>query len=96
MTVDKTLADREITHGNYQDKAEFIQLIKDHMRSQHNWYDLDYDMQESLDMIITKISRILVGNSNHVDNWHDISGYAQLIEQRLTSAPIRKPSLKSI
>jgi hypothetical protein len=95
MTIDKTLAEREITHGNYENKAIFIQGMKCAMRSEDGWWELDYDMQESLDMIATKIARILIGNANHVDNWHDIAGYSLLIEQRLNAAPTRKPKANS-
>ena len=95
MTIDKTLAEREITHGNYENKAIFIQGMKCAMRSEDGWWKLDYDMQESLDMIATKIARILMGNANHVDNWHDIAGYSLLIEQRLNAAPTRKPKANS-
>ena len=94
MTIDKTLAEREITHGNFYDKAFFIQAVKDAMHSHENWENMDYDMREALDMITTKMARILIGNANHVDNWHDISGYAQLVEQRLITAPTRKPTPK--
>ena len=95
MTIDKTLAEREITHGNFEQKSFFIQMIKETMRHQDAWDYLDADMQEALDMIATKIGRILMGNANHKDNWHDIAGYSLLIEQRLNAAPTRKPKLKS-
>jgi hypothetical protein len=40
-------------------------------------------MQESLDMICHKMARILNGNPYHFDSWHDIIGYARLIESEL-------------
>lgn len=47
-------------------------------------YDLlDLDQAEALDMIMNKIGRIVNGNSNNVDSWQDIAGYAQLIVERL-------------
>jgi hypothetical protein len=94
MKIDKTLAEREITHGNYKNKAIFIQGMKCAMRSEDGWWKLDYDMQESLDMIATKIARILIGNANHVDNWHDIAGYSQLIVNRLQTPNKLKPAPK--
>ena len=94
MTIDKTLAEREKTYGNFEDKAFFIQMIKETMRHQEGWDYLDADMQEALDMISSKIGRIIIGDADHIDNWHDISGYAQLIEQRLITAPTRKPTPK--
>jgi hypothetical protein len=41
------------------------------------------DQKEALDMIVHKIARILNGNPNVHDHWHDIAGYATLIANRL-------------
>lgn len=35
----------------------------------------------ALDMIAMKLSRIVAGNANNKDTWHDIAGYATLIEK---------------
>jgi hypothetical protein len=53
------------------------------MREYGSWKSMDPDMQESLDMIATKIARILIGDPYHHDNWIDIAGYAMLIANRL-------------
>jgi hypothetical protein len=34
-------------------------------------------------MIFCKITRILTGDPNYTDNWHDIAGYAKLVEIEL-------------
>ena len=39
--------------------------------------------KEALEMIASKIARALSGDSNHLDNWVDIAGYAQLVVQKL-------------
>jgi hypothetical protein len=39
--------------------------------------------RESLDMIAHKIARILNGNPNVHDHWHDIAGYATLVANDL-------------
>jgi hypothetical protein len=41
------------------------------------------DQREALDMIAHKIGRILNGDPNYADSWHDLEGYARLVEQRL-------------
>jgi hypothetical protein len=41
------------------------------------------DQQEALDMICHKIGRIVNGDPNHADSWHDIAGYAQLVADRI-------------
>jgi hypothetical protein len=44
---------------------------------------LDADQQEALDMICHKIGRIVNGDPDYADSWHDIAGYAQLVADRL-------------
>ena len=39
--------------------------------------------RESLEMAQHKIARILNGNPEHVDSWHDVGGYVALVEERL-------------
>ena len=39
--------------------------------------------QEALDMIATKMARIVNGDPDKVDNWDDISGYAKLVSDVL-------------
>jgi len=34
--------------------------------------------REALDQIAAKIARILCGDANYADHWHDIASYAQL------------------
>jgi hypothetical protein len=82
--ITKILNDRQVTHGGYLPKCVFIQSTKEAMRDENgNWYRLDSDMQESLDMVIHKISRILYGDPYHTDNWLDIAGYIMLVGNRL-------------
>lgn len=47
------------------------------------WHRLDPDQREALDMIASKIARILNGDPNYDDNWIDIAGYATLVAKRL-------------
>ena len=81
--IDALLTMRAATHGDYADKAQFIQAIKNSMRACPKWGRLCPDQAESLDMIATKLGRILYGDPNHRDSWTDIGGYARLIERRL-------------
>ena len=41
------------------------------------------DQTEALHMIAHKIGRIINGDADYVDSWHDIAGYAQLVANRL-------------
>jgi len=65
-------------------KCTFIQVVKEDMRNENgNWHRLDSDMQESLDMAIHKIGRIIYGDPYYIDNWIDIAGYIMLVANRL-------------
>lgn len=71
-------AERGKTHGDWFHQAELANRIKGIMRDGDKWSELPPFRKESLDMIATKISRILTGNHNEPDHWDDISGYAFL------------------
>lgn len=67
------------THGRFESVARFAQSMKALMHSLPNWETLTPVQSEALDMIATKLGRILSGNSNERDHWLDIVGYAQLV-----------------
>ena len=74
--ADEILDDRQKTHGNYEVTARLAQAIKTII--QNNAEFLTSDQNESLDMIATKIARILSGDPEEPDHWRDIMGYAAL------------------
>jgi hypothetical protein len=45
------------------------------------------DQLQALDMIASKMSRIVNGNPNLRDSWLDIAGYAMLVADRLQGKP---------
>jgi hypothetical protein len=77
------LDEREKTHGNFHRVAMMAQELKDVMRRGKNWKTLDDTQRETLEMIASKIGRIMSGNPHEIDHWRDIAGYATLIEQWL-------------
>jgi endonuclease III len=81
--IDNTLAERKTQYGNYCGQSTISQALKNVMRSSKNWSTLTHDKKESLEMIVHKIARIINGNSNNYDSWHDIQGYAALISNDL-------------
>jgi len=81
--VKKTLIDNDKTHGDYMTQCELTCNLKAVMYGSVNWTNLTPYQQESLEMIQLKISRILTGNWKHADSWHDIAGYAMLVEDIL-------------
>ena len=83
MTIQETLDEREGTHGSYEDQARTAQMIKAAIMIAPNWHEMEPCMRESLEFISTKMSRLLHGDFTHADSWHDIAGYAQLVEKAL-------------
>ena len=83
--VDAILNERAITYGSFIDVAQIAQEMKDTIRGSLDEQNvsLQADHQEALDMITSKIARIITGNSNHIDSWLDIAGYAKLVADRL-------------
>ena len=79
------LDERQKTHGDFDLTAMIAQELKDAMRRGKNWSEMDDTEREALEMIATKIGRILSGNPHDVDHWRDIAGYAALIERWLIS-----------
>lgn len=78
LSSQSVLAARGATYGDYGVQAAFAQDLKDSMGQAPNWHDLKPAQRESLEMIATKISRILHGDPDHVDSWVDVAGYANL------------------
>jgi hypothetical protein len=72
------LETRETTHGSFADNARNGQFLRDFYRSQPSWASMPEIHREALDMMATKISRILSGQSLFDDHWKDIVGYATL------------------
>lgn len=75
---DPLLVERETTHGSFIENARVAQNIKAIMSNSPKYYALDVRQREALDLIATKIGRILTGDCKVYDHWDDISGYAKL------------------
>ena len=85
--INKTLNEREENYGAFSGQAEKSQTLKFVMHNCDGWNKLNDSQKEALDMIQHKIARILNGKGNdYADNWHDIAGYATLIERELIEA----------
>lgn len=93
MSVNKTLEERGSRYGKFADHSKIAQGIQDTMRAAPKWNDLDQDMKQALSVIANKIARILNGDPFYGDNWHDIQGYAKLIEDRINMLPEKDESL---
>lgn len=81
--VSATLEERGSRYGDFNEHARITQNIKRAMIESPNWNELEDSMKEGLEMIAHKIGRILNGDPFYKDSWHDISGYATLVENEL-------------
>lgn len=81
--IAQTLQRRGEQYGAFLAQAAIAQTLKRAMRACPNWPKLQSDQREALEHIMIKVSRILNGNPDHADSWHDIAGYAALVERRL-------------
>lgn len=82
MNINETLQERGARYGVFKRHADISQQLKKVI----NGYQTKVfaaDQQEALDMICHKIGRIINGDPDYADSWHDIAGYAQLVADRL-------------
>lgn len=81
--IDKILAERAKTHGDYTEHAQCTQDIMLILMLHRNWIYLSPDQKETLHMIAHKMGRVVTGNPNVADHWDDIAGYAKLSADRV-------------
>lgn len=74
---------RGSTHGDYTHMSITIQNIKNAMHSGEAWGMCSAMQREALELIATKIGRIVCGDSNCIDHWDDVIGYATLARDRI-------------
>jgi len=74
--------ERRRTHGEWPRTSRITRQLKAYVDEEITRAGmpsaLNYEQREALDMILAKIARIVSGDPNHADHWHDIAGYAQL------------------
>lgn len=78
-----TLAERGTRYGEFPEHARITQNLKRAMADSLNWSSLPDDMKEALEMVAHKVGRILNGQPDFHDSWHDINGYVTLVADRL-------------
>ena len=81
--IASTLAERGSRYGSFEDHARIAQRLQDNIRSEDGWDNLAPDQKQALTVICDKVARMLNGDPNYRDNWHDIVGYAKLVDDRL-------------
>jgi hypothetical protein len=76
--IKSVLAERGSRYGEFKDNARVSQNIKVAMQDSR-WHDLSSDKKEALEMIAHKMSRIINGDPEYIENFRDIAGYATLV-----------------
>lgn len=79
-TVNDTLAERQSQYGCFEDVAFVTENIISVMKK-CNFDNMPHPHKMAMYMIASKMARIVNGDFNHKDSWHDIQGYAKLIEK---------------
>ena len=82
MSIDKVLNERGSRYGDFSDVATVSQDLQ-HVLFCAADQKLADDQREAIQMICSKLARIVCGDHNYVDSWTDIAGYATLVEKRL-------------
>lgn len=83
MSINKTLDQRGSRYGKFKHVAATTYALQEILREASNHEYMTDDQVIALDMICNKMARIVNGDPSYIDNWHDISGYATLVEQEL-------------
>ena len=81
--INNTLNERGERYGKFKDVASTTQQLMSIVECGANYEHLNAEQKTSLFMICNKIARAVNGDPNYIENWHDISGYATLVEQEL-------------
>jgi len=80
MSLEDTLKERGGQHGKFADNAQMTDDFDRLVRTGPNYSRLSCIQKVALYIILHKVSRVVCGDPNHTDHWHDIGGYAKLAE----------------
>lgn len=83
MDTEQVLIERRKTHGDFLVHSMISQSLKECLWVRDGWRRLNLMQQEALEMICTKIARIIAGDPNFSDHYRDICGYSMLVLEYL-------------
>lgn len=89
--VDAILEQRGAAYGDFRYQAVLARAFKDLAAPAYDNLEQRSDLhsstvatiEEGMDMVLHKISRLLNGDITHLDSWDDIIGYATITVQRI-------------
>lgn len=82
--INNTLNERGERYGKFKGVAATTYALQEILRDAKSYKHMSDDQVIALDMICNKMARIVNGDHNFIESWHDISGYATLVEQELS------------
>lgn len=83
--IEATLAERQAQYGDFKDVAATTERLFAELKGGASFVDLSNEQRMAMYMICSKMARIVNGDVNHLDGWHDIGGYSRLIEDSLVA-----------
>ena len=81
--VNETLDAREGEYGEYRELAVLLESILSVYECSNNYCRMKPYQRVALYMDAMKTVRILNGNPDNIDSWHDKAGYAELVVKEL-------------
>lgn len=85
--IQDTIADRGASYGEYKDGAQIAMDLFEIVQEAPSYRKMNAGQRYAMFMFSAKMARLLNGDPNHKDSWHDIAGYATLVEERLAEKP---------
>ena len=82
-TIKETLNQRQSQYGSFEDVAQTTEQLFQVIKGGASFVDFTESQRMALYMIFSKVARLSNGDCNHKDSWHDIAGYAILIDEVL-------------
>lgn len=81
MSIENTLKERGARYGSFEEHATIAQAIQDAFRIYpEKWEKLPAVIKQGFTTLADKMARTLNGDEYYDDNYHDIGGYAKLME----------------
>ena len=83
MQNELVMVEKKKAKAEFHKRAIFSQTLKNTMRWQENWNEMDDEKKQALEGIIDKISNILCGDPSCIKTWKSIMGYSKLVVDSL-------------
>lgn len=96
MSIEDTLKEREQQHGSFETHAAIEVSLMRIVNASDSLFALSNVQRVGLHMIMHKIARILNNGYSHTDSWHDIAGYATLVEQYMLKIEAIETEVKEL